>query len=364
MKGGGSVNDDAGLEQEADQMGGKAAAGVAQATTEGAKPSSMLPVVVNSDFSSSTIQLVVDGYKPGRTLQPTDTVMQDLTPSQQQHLQVLHDSSQILTRDEARTEVGASPMSSKSSGHSPPFPFRYASAGPDLMSVRSNGPGGLVQYPQAGLPERHGEDTQISLVAGSQYQDLQQGSKRARTQSQVMDKVSPNEAAQALKLGPGAWEWLHLVAFSIKLTHVDSLTAQSLALIQQTNQPQQIRENLVLGSAGANTAMLTYETFIKSVLREHPTWSLDLFVAASVESRHFDGRVIPVATRINFDFQFCTEDGKVTPPVVLAFNPLDTAAPTLAEYSQVVEMLKKFVSQHATQINGFEGLRTKGFDKV
>jgi hypothetical protein len=244
-----------------------------------------------------------------------------------------------------------------------PFPFRYVGKQNAMSTVTDSG-GGFVQYPSTGLPEQVGEHNQGSIAVGRDIQSAQHGSHRAITQSAVMNKISPNVAAKELGLHPGAYEWLHLVAFSIKQTHVSSLSAQSMQLIKRTDQPQQIQENLVLGTAGANTAMLTYETLIKDVLRSNPMWSVDLFVNANIIHRTVHGVTIPVANRIDFHFQFRTDSGEITPPVILAFDPKNPAAPTLQEYSTVVGNLKAFVQKYHQKINGFQGLRSTGFTKV
>ncbi len=245
-----------------------------------------------------------------------------------------------------------------------PFPFRFASTGSYMMHQVVNNGGGFVQYPYSGLPQAFGQAHQISLVSGSNFSDLQQGTQRKKSQSAVMGYISPNDAAGALGLGAGSWEWLHLVAFSIRETHVSSITVNSRNLIERTNQPQQIQENLVLGSVGANTAMLTYETMIKNTMRIRPSWKLDLFVAADIEQMDFNGRKIPVANRIDFHFQFRTEQDNVMPPVILAFNPKDPKAPTRQEFQNVTASLERFLNENPVNIPGFLGLGTEGYEQV
>jgi hypothetical protein len=185
-----------------------------------------------------------------------------------------------------------------------------------------------------------------------------------------MDAVSPNAAAHALGLpAPNnrAWEWLHLVAFSIRQTHIDAPSAQSMNLIQRTGQPQQIRENLVLGTAAANTAMLSYETAIKTIMRHDPSLKLDLFVAAHKEDRiatNTRGQqvAVPVATRIDYHFMFRAADGRVTPPVILAFDTMDHRPPPRSEYGEVVTALAQHL-QHALS-GGVHGMQTTGFTAV
>lgn len=255
--------------------------------------------------------------------------------------------------------------------HNPPFPFRYAYQGPNYMQTITSGSGGLVQYPQTGLPERmETETTQMSVVSGSRYAALPSGGRRAVTQSAVMDAVSPNDAARALGLpcpNRRAWEWLHLVAFSIRQTHVDSFSVQSMELMTRTSQPQQIRENLVLGSAATNTAMLSYETAIKSIMKNHRDWHLDLFVAAGKQDRQvLNSRgqevTIPVGTHINYHFMFKIPDDRVIPPVVLSFNLQTHQPPPKSEYTEVVNTLKEHIEQSfALDVHG---MRTTGFVRL
>lgn len=350
------VNDEAALEREADRMGERALAAPAQRRE--------LPAARAPSGTGAPAQLLIEGYKPGK-LQARFTVMSGLDDQQMKKMQELHNLPNKISREDARKMVGAAAQDGQSSsGMSVPFPFRYNKSGEHAMETFQNDGGGFVQYPSTGLPGLQGHGNQMSLVSGSAYDDLQKGSKRNVTQSAVMGNVSPNAAAKALKLGDGAWEWLHLVAFSIKQTHVSSVSAQSLKLMDRTNQPQQIRENLVLGSAGANTAMLTYESLIKNFMKERPNWTLDLFVSADIKHAKVDGVTIPVANRIDYHFQFRTEDGEVTPPVILAFSPLDPTKPTLEEFASVVENLQKFLESHPVKVEDFKGMQTDGFMEV
>ena len=252
-----------------------------------------------------------------------------------------------------------------------PFPFRYTGQGDATMTTVTEDAGGMVHYPRAGLPARTEEDAaQMSLVAGSEYADMPTGHRRNIAQSAVLGNVSPNQAAGYLGLPrPSAlsWEWLHLVAFSIRETHVDALSAQSMQLMARTGQPQQIRENLVLGTAASNTAMLSYETAIKHVMRAEPRLRLNLFVAASkhdVEVPNTSGlRVaIPVATRIDYHFNFTAPDGSVSAPFVLAFDPTSHEAPPRSEYDEVVAAINR--NLHESFTAGVEGMRTTGFASV
>jgi hypothetical protein len=177
--------------------------------------------------------------------------------------------------------------------------------------------------------------------------------------------VSPNEAAKSLGLPAPqklSWEWLHLVAHSMKPTHVGELSETSRELIDRTGQPQQTRENLVLGTAAANTVMLSYETAIKAILGEHRDWTVDVWVAATVDERPVQkGKKtvsVPLATWIDYHVMFRTGDGKVVPPVVLSFDPSSHEKPPKDEFHAVVAEL----DAHLTQAIGVSvvGARTKG----
>lgn len=243
-----------------------------------------------------------------------------------------------------------------------PFPWRY-SGKDDYMKQTEKDLGGYVAYPSSGFKaEQYGGEHQGSFVVGSKFDDLQKGSKREVTQSSVMG-MSPNEAAKALNLGDGDWEWLHLVAFSIKQTHTSGFSAESMRIFSRTNQPQQISENLVLGSAGANTAMLTYESLLKDVMRKNTDWTLSLSVQADVKRINVNNIIIPVAQLISFDFQFTTPDKKITPPIVLKFNPLSPVAPSADEYHRVCSELKKFIEEQQVPLpqGGIHGIHTTGF---
>lgn len=242
----------------------------------------------------------------------------------------------------------------------PPFAFRYSIDGPPVMTTLLAAPGGLVQYPAGGLPSA-GDAWRVLLVKNAAAADLPTETHRAIGQSAVMG-IGPNDAARLLRLAHGAWEWLHLVAFSIAPTHVDALSAKSMTTIDRTGQPQQISENLVLGTAAANTAMLSYETVIKSVLRKNPALRLDLFVSAHKRDHVVQlaaGPVtVPAATRIDYHLNF--RNGELaSAPVVLAFDSRSHHRPSQAEYAAVEEALEA----HASEIvaGRVEGLRTEGF---
>ncbi|QXH50487.1 DUF4157 domain-containing protein [Pseudomonas fakonensis] len=336
MQGGVQVNDDTGLEREADVMGGRALQyNLSPATSFGA------PLV--QTHANSPLQRVVGAYKPG-TLRKNYLVMKPLDENQRKHMQALHDDGNTYySIEDALQTVGINSAPTAQSNLSVPFPFRYLSAGQNYMDTITSGGGGHVQKPHVGVNEWVGEYLRTSVVAGSDYDALQHGSKRAVSQIEVTG-ISPNVAAAQLGLNTDtAWEWLHLVAFSIKQTHVSEISTGSLNLLKKTNQPQQITENLVLGTAGANTAMLTYETFIKNYLNNHRGVKLNLFASADVIRRSINAGnktiTIDLANRIEYHFNFVS-GSQLSPPFVLSFNPLNPAKPTSTEFHEVVKQLE------------------------
>lgn len=244
----------------------------------------------------------------------------------------------------------------------PPFAFRYRKKGDESMDTIQDDEGGFVQEQKGDYKESKSLDYQTSVVAGSKLGNLQKGSKRNITQTAVF-KLSPNFAAAKLKLGKGPWEWLHMVAFSIKQTHTGDVSATSFALKRKTGQPQQIRENMVLGTAGTNTAMLSYETMIKDYMKKNKDWKLHLWVLANVEKRLVMKLPVPVGLSIRYHFYFETPNG-ATAPFILTFNPLNPVGPTMAEYAAVRQRLDAFVAKSQHTVKGMHGVATAGLDKV
>lgn len=323
------------------------------------------------------IQRVIKGYLPG-TLARTTKVKKVLDDNQRQKVQDLHDDeNNVYTMEQAWALVGYVPTGGTQNDnnltHTPPFPFRYGNSGPNYMSTVVSDKTGFVQYPMSGLPQNSKTpQTQISIVSGSSYDDMPTSSHRNVTQSQVMDYVSPNAAAKTLGFNcptSRSWEWLHLVAFSIRETHVNGLSAQSMKLMERTDQPQQIRENLVLGTAAANTAMLSYEAVIKKIMADNPSWKLDLWVCAhktdhKVYNNSGKKVTIPVGTRIDYHFFFTTGDGKVIPPVCLAFDTRSHQKPPKSEYGEIYEALAKHILNAIQLKHELKSIQTSIFDEV
>ena len=215
------------------------------------------------------------------------------------------------------------------------------------MDIESSDAGGFVQEPRTGAPAPS-ESWQHAVVHDRGFADLTQGSDRVIGQIEVMGGVSPNVAAKSLGLPTGRWEWLHLVAFSIGVTHADNLSAHSWKLIERSDRPTQIPENLVLGTHETNTVMLTYETIIKDILREHQDWKLELWVGGHIEKRPMGGHIIPVGTRIDYHFLFKTSHGRVSRPFIVTFDPLSHSQPPQSEYDQMRQSLLRDVAEDTT----------------
>ena len=212
---------------------------------------------------------------------------------------------------------------------------------------------------------------QISMVNGSQFGDLTVGSDREWSQSRVMGYVSPNKAAAIMGLpcpNKLSWEWLHLVAFSIKETHVNTLSNESILAIGVTNQPQQIRENLVLGTCAANTAMLAFEANIKFIMSQNRNLRLNLVATAHKKDQGivYEGSIkkVPVANKIQYDFQFFTDQNQYTPPVVLTFDTQSHDKPLANDFEASKEGLQNIVDQLKQYNQPFYGISTQGYNQV
>jgi hypothetical protein len=314
------------------------------------------------------IQRQIEDYQSGK-LKSNTKVMKDLNQQQKTKIQELHnDTSKTYTINEARQLVGAAPLdTSTGTSYTPPFPFRYNQSGGTTMETVTSGMGGLVQYPKGGVAQGEDTNNQMSLAVGHGYDDLPTSSKRNITQTKVMDNISPNDAARKLGFAlpaPLSWEWLHLVAFSIGQTHVGDLSQKSQDLIQRTNQPQQISENLVLGTAAANTEMLSYETNIKRRLTKDQAWKLNLFVNANKQDLIVDGISIPVATRISYHFYFETGPNTYTPPVIVEFNTQSHDKPATKSFEEVCKALDDTLKNQVTLKEPLKGISTDAMDIV
>lgn len=324
--------------------------------------------------SQGTVQRVIKGLRAGKAVRSNARVLRGLTHAQISQIQALHRRSKEYTVRKARLKVGASPLPPKLTTFRKgrPFPFRYNSDGKNTMDTVSSGPPGFVQIPVGGMPEAESSGFQVSFSINTDFGSLPRDEERKVDQTTIMDSVSPNDAARQLNLqfdGDKSWEWLHLVAFTIGETHVNGLSKDSIKLIERTNQPQQIRENLVLGSAAANTEMLSFEAKIKDVLVKNPTWKLNLIVFAGKDDRpvlNKKGRsvTIPVANVIHYHFNFETAPNSYTPPIVIAFNPQAITNPASKSYDEVVREIDAVVSQSVQLKEPLRGPSTSGLDPV
>jgi hypothetical protein len=236
-----------------------------------------------------------------------------------------------------------------------PFAFRYAgaSSGKTLRVVTKVG--GFVFQPvkQNTLSSHLNLSPQISIAHGKRHSQMPTGGKRAISQADVMGGIGPNAAAKELKLEnpffPN-WEWLHLVAFSISPTHVPSISKSSKTLMNKTKQVQQIRENLVLGSAAANTEMLTWETLIKNAVKKNKDLQLMLFCSASVSDEQvtvngvtYD---ISLCHLIQYHFQFRnTATQSITAPFIIELNPKCHDRPSSLSFTDAQDIIDEALSK-------------------
>lgn len=351
---GAPVNADSALEQEADIMGAKALQTVA-----GDKPE-----LQKSQGGNNVTQRVIKGYK-AKTLGSKFVVLKGLDGEQRRQIQKLHDQKQTYTMNEARLMVGGQAFEEddedvkKDSEYTPPLKFRYKKGDLFSTNLKFKGNDGILFEPSKEVMESS-EDSewQQSFVVGNKFRDLQKGSKRNITQSLVMDNTSPNQAANQLKLdcpNERSWEWLHLVAFSIGETHVDSLSEKSEAMIEKYEQVQQIKENLVLGTAAANTAMLSFEDCIKKQMKKRKGLRINLMASARKEDMIVKNGskkkvTIPVGDLIKYHFQFFDDDNNYSPPIMISFNLQEHEKPTYSEYGSIVDTIN-YALENMTPLN-------------
>lgn len=257
-----------------------------------------------------------------------------------------------------------------------PFPHRYnrrVNAQSTINVIQRVG--GFVVVP-------HGDNSsvspivkvtpQLAVVVGSAYKDMPSGHKRAITQNQVMGNLSPNVAAGKLGLESPYfpnWEWLHLVAFSIRPTHVPSLSKRSKEGIRKHRQVQQIRENLVLGSAAANTEMLTWETQIKEIARQNPRLSLQLVASADVSHEEVvvKGRTysLSLCHRIRYHFQFRHAGrGHITAPIIVEIDGTSTTKPSSMSFEDVTVLINHAIRGMVALDELPQGIRTEKFHEL
>lgn len=255
---------------------------------------------------------------------------------------------------------------------SPPFPFRYGAADSAPTMTMQETAGGFISRPigSQNFWQNEPMDTQLAFARNIGFQDMPTGHHRMVTQGQVMH-VSPNEAARALGLSNPAfphWEWLHMIAFSIKPTHVSTLSPESSELIERTNQPQQISENLVLGTAASNTEMLSWETWLKYAAR-HYNLSLQLGAMSLVENHpiNINGALvnIPVCVQMKYDFFFMNiSTMQVTVPFLIQFDTLSHTKPSRASFEEVRIAIDRAIYNMVTLRNLPLGIREGGLVRL
>ena len=108
------------------------------------RPRAQLPAArpsAGTTGGNAVAQRLIKGYKPGK-LRSNYNVMKGLTSQQAAKIQLLHDSSDPYSINEAREAVGAEPLKEKSSGSGAPFPWRYSGAS-DYMKPAMSGPSAM-----------------------------------------------------------------------------------------------------------------------------------------------------------------------------------------------------------------------------
>jgi hypothetical protein len=257
-----------------------------------------------------------------------------------------------------------------------PFAFRYEKKKTKKTLQIINRVGGFVIKPisDRSLSSGLNLSPQIALAFGRRYKDMPTGVKRAISQVDVMGGLSPNKAASALDLEKPFfpnWEWLHLVAYSISPTHIPKLSTTSRRLIRSTDQVQQIRENLVLGSAAANTEMLTWETLIKNATKNDPRLTVSLFCSATVSHEEVTiGRTtyqLSLCHRIQYHFQFINQrHGKVSVPFIIEIDPQSHSRPSSMSFEEATTL----INEALTTIVEFDddhmprGMKVKSFHEL
>ncbi len=261
-----------------------------------------------------------------------------------------------------------------------PFPWRFADKGDRAMRVERM----LVDLIATSVPSKLVKDITFTVggkekslksvaITDKRYRNLTKTSKRAVSQVSVMFGLSPNKVAEAAGFEKGGgWEWLHLVAFSFGHQYVSSLSDSSLSLFRKTKQQQQIPENLVLGTAAANTAMLQVESAIKASLAGQPDLQLQLWAHASENSHEatVDGDTwfFKSCDEIRYHFRFFKRyhdaDGiereLSTGAIIMTFDPFSHVRPLKTEYSQVHQEIVEFSRRLYELSNPTQGIRTGG----
>lgn len=198
-----------------------------------------------------------------------------------------------------------------------------------------------------------------TLAAKSVTGVLAADRKRAVTQSVLMG-IGPTDAAKAVGLPDavkGNWEWLHMVAFSLEITHASELSALSQSMIQRTGQPQQIRENLALGTAASNTEMLSWETAIKRAMAAHKGMVLDLVAMPLIERRQAGNIVIPVCHFVKYQFKFeCEMDGQqfLSVPMLVDFDTQSHTKPLASSFAKVNEAVNLAVGSLMDAVHKYQ----------
>lgn len=141
------------------------------------------------------------------------------------------------------------------------------------------------------------------------------------SQNKVMKNNSANDVAKMLGLPAVGWEWLHLIAFTLGGNEGKA----------------QVPENLVLGTAAANTAMMCLERFVKTMLAKEHFEQAEIGIVK-----------LPMAPGCGWITQSIRYTVKFTSGlsplwVREEFNPLTTACPTY-DVEQMIRQKTRSIS--------------------
>jgi len=263
----------------------------------------------------------------------------------------------------------------------PPFGtmrFSHSGQGTGMQVMQNDMTGFIVKSPRdhllfgQGDPNRDDSNTPADQLSagdakstgafgiGREY--LTKTSKRDRQQGEIQGELSTSERTLSatqiakeigLEKDAASWEWLHLIAFSIGPNRVLDLSATSEKWLEKSDQTAQITENLILGTKEANSAMLTFETFVKSFLKQFPSCSLNLAVfTTAIEKIYVPkfGATVPVADKLKFDYFFTAKEA-LTAPTSIEFDLLSHGEPTFEEFHKMCETAARNASAFISQTN-------------
>ncbi|PUZ22120.1 hypothetical protein GA0116948_11161 [Chitinophaga costaii] len=180
----------------------------------------------------------------------------------------------------------------------------------------------------------HSEIRQATTVINASKLKVAGGLDRRPSQDALMAKNSANAIANAA-YGQGmsdvrAFEWLHLIAFSFGLGTADKL------------ETAQIADNLVLGTAAANSQMLIYEASIKSIIQADPQLLAEVSVLVKHQKIKDNLYARWLVSEISYHITFLKNNQTVA-KFQLVFNPFHAFQPSVGEYLLVKQQFAKIV---------------------